>query len=429
VSFWIEWILAGVYVLLGPVAWVAFAFGMVKGRKRMQLLSRPHPPLPQPPPRVTILVPAKDEAPRIEQCLQSILRQDYPNFELVVIDDRSTDGTGQILHAMAARDHRMRIVHVQPGELPTGWGGKSFALHRGVEQATGQWLLFVDADVQLEPDALRAALAAAVQREFDMVSLLPQFVGQSFWENLLQPLAGAATGMMFAIALTNTNHNRTAFANGQFILVRRHVYEAVGGHAAIRGTLSEDTALARRIKDSGFRPRLGWGDGFAAVRMYESLGSIFHGWGRNFYVGSRGRPWRILTAIAFVLLCGFSAYAALGWGIYRNLHPVLAIGGWGWILAGAVHLVLMTAMLWLIYAWGHSRGGYALLFPLGGTIMLAIFSRSLVICVTGRVKWRGTAYSRSSLSAGSPDPAPFPALPPSTGSADSAAAGLHGHAR
>jgi glycosyltransferase involved in cell wall biosynthesis len=395
--YWTEFLVASLYLLLGPGAWLAFGFVMVKGRKRMRLLSRPRPALPEPPPKVTVLVPAKDEEARIGRCVTSILAQDYPNLELVAVDDRSADGTGTTLDALAARDPRVRVVHVRPGELPAGWGGKSHALHRGVAVARGSWLLFVDADVQLEPDALSAALAVAVKRDFDMISLLPRFVGRGFWEELLQPLTGAATGAMFAIALTNANHNRTAFANGQFMLVRRQAYESIGGHEAIRGTLSEDTAIARRLKDAGFRPRLGWGDAFASVRMYDSLASIVRGWGRNFFVGTRGRPWRILAAVAFVVLCCFSSYAAVAWGVYRNAHPLIALGGWGWIAAGAVHWLLMTLLLARVYQWSGARGWHALLFPLGAAVLLVIFARALVICATGKVEWRGTSYSRAAL--------------------------------
>jgi chlorobactene glucosyltransferase len=395
--YWLELLLWMVYLLLGPLTWVGFGFAMVKGRKRMNLLTRPLFPLPVPAPKVSILVPAKDEAERIEGCVESILRQDYPNFEIIAIDDRSTDGTGRILAALAKREPRVRVAHVT-GELPAGWGGKSHALHRGVQEATGQWLLFVDADVKLNPDVLSAALGVGVKREFEMISLIPRFVLNTFWERLLQPLAGAATGAMFVIALTNAAKSRTAFANGQFLLVRRDVYEQTGGHEAIRGTLSEDTAIARKIKSAGYKARLGWGDDFASVRMYDSFKTIFRGWGRNFFVGNRGRPWRIIAGIAFVLLCCFSAYAAIGWGIYRNAHPATDLGGWGWIALGAVHWLIMTGVLMRMYTWGGVRWHYALLFPLGAAVMLAIFVRSLMICVTGRVEWRGTSYSRSSLS-------------------------------
>ena len=266
----LEWILGGLYVLLGPVTWALFAFAMVKGRKRMAILVRPAPPVPQPAPSVSALIPARDEAGQIERCITSVLKQDYPNLNVIVIDDRSTDGTGQILDAMAARDPRLHVVHLQEGSLPPGWGGKSFALHSGLLHARGDWLLFVDADVVLEPDVLSSTIGWATKREFDLISILPTFVSGTFAEGFLQPLAGAATSAMFVIALTNSNEwPKTAFANGQYLCVRRDAYEAVGGHEAIRGTLSEDVAIARKLKIAGYRPRLGWGDSwepFACTR-------------------------------------------------------------------------------------------------------------------------------------------------------------------
>lgn len=388
-----ESILGVAYLVFAVAAWPLLAFVMVKGRKRMRLMFRPGFPLPPDPPRVSILVPAKDEAHQIEGCVRSILQQDYPNFELVLINDRSADATGAIFDRLAAGDARVRPVHLSHAAIPPGWGGKSYALHCGLEHARGEWLLFVDADVELRPDALSQSLAVAVKREFDLVSLLPKFLGKNFWERLLQPLAGAATAGMFAIALTNSNVNRTAFANGQFLLVRRSAYDAVGGHEAIRGTLSEDVALARRLKDAKFRPRLSWADEFASVRMYEGLGGVFKGWGRNFYVGSHGRPWRIVGAILFILLLGFTVWAALAWGLYRASHPGAGWSAANWLLSAAAHWLTMTGVLVVMYRWSDNPWWNALLFPLGAAMLIGILLRSLWTCFTGKVEWRGTTYS------------------------------------
>jgi glycosyltransferase involved in cell wall biosynthesis len=394
-----EWILGCLYVLLGPLTWLGFAFVMIKGRGRMRILVRPAPPVPQPPPSVSILIPAKDEASQIQRCVSSVLKQDYPNFDVIVIDDRSTDGTGQILDDIAAQDSRLHVVHLKEGMLPPGWGGKSFALHNGLMHAQGQWLLFVDADVQLEPDVLSATIAWAAKREFDLISILPTFISGTFSEAVLQPLAGAATSAMFVIALTNSNEwPKTAFANGQYLCVRRDAYEAVGGHEAIRGTLSEDVAIARKLKVAGYRPRLGWGDSWATVRMYEGFGSIFRGWSRNFYVGSLGRPWRILGLIAFIFLCCYSVFGAAAWGVYRNMHPITPLGGWGWIGTAIAHWIFMTATVALMYHWAREPKWYSLLFPAGCAVLLAISAKSLQICATGKVVWRGTQYSADQLS-------------------------------
>ncbi|HVT90692.1 MAG TPA: glycosyltransferase [Tepidisphaeraceae bacterium] len=394
VETWIGWL----YLLLGPFTWAMFAFVMIKGRRRMEILVRPAPPIPQPPPSISVLIPAKDEAGQIEKCVNSVLKQDYSNFSVIVIDDRSTDGTGKILDDMAAKDSRLKIVHLQEGSLPPGWGGKSFALHSGLIEAKGEWLLFVDADVLLEPDVMGATIAWATRRKFDLISLLPKFVSGTVAEGWLQPLAGAATSAMFVIALTNSNEwPRTAFANGQYLMVRRDAYEAVGGHEAIRGTLSEDVAIARKLKIAGYRPRLGWGDSWATVRMYEGFGAIFRGWSRNFYVGSLGKPWRILGLIAFIFLCCYSVFAAWGWAAFRFAHPVDQFAGWGWLGAGILHYVLMTATAGLMYLWAGEPVWYAMLFPFGVAFLLAVSAKSLWICMTGKVVWRGTQYSRERL--------------------------------
>jgi hypothetical protein len=246
---------------------------------------------------------------------------------------------------------------------------------------------------------MRATIAWALLRKFDLISILPKFVSGTFAEAVLQPLAGAATSGMFLIALTNAPQwPKTAFANGQYLMVRRDAYEAVGGHEAIRGTLSEDVAIARRLKVAGYRPRLGWGDSWATVRMYEGFASIFRGWSRNFFVGSLGKPWRILGLIGFILLCCYSLIAAIGWAVYRSYHPVDQWGGSLWYATAAAHAAIMMFALVLIYRWSGEREWYALLFlPFGCPVLLAICAKSLWICMTGKVVWRGTAYSRQSL--------------------------------
>jgi glycosyltransferase involved in cell wall biosynthesis len=389
----LETIVGLLYLCFAIAAWPALLFVMVKGRKRMRLLFRPGFPLPPDPPQVSILVPAKDEAHQIESCVRSILRQDYPNFEIVAVNDRSVDATGRIFDRLGAEDPRVRPVHLSHASIPPGWGGKSYALHCGLEHARGEWLLFVDADVELEPDALSQSLAVAVKREFDLVSLLPKFIGKDFWERLLQPLAGAATAGMFAIALTNSNQSRTAFANGQFLLVKRSAYDAVGGHEAIRGTLSEDVALARKLKEAKFRPRLSWADDFARVRMYEGLGGVIKGWGRNFYVGSHGRPWRMIAAVLFILVFGFAMWPALAWGIHRLSHPGAGWTGTKWIVSAGLHWLTMTAVLIQMYRWSDNPWWNALLWPVGAGVLIGILCKSMWTCATGRVEWRGTTYS------------------------------------
>ena len=169
-----EAILLLAYLLLGPVAWGIYYFFMRLGRRRMMLLRRPPRLAPGEDPSVSILIPAKDEGARIRSCLLSAARQEYPRLEVIAIDDRSTDDTGAVMDELA-REHpdRLKVLHVTEPPAP-GWTGKNNALHQGSKLATGEWLLFVDSDVVLEPDALAASMAVARRKNFGMVSLLPR---------------------------------------------------------------------------------------------------------------------------------------------------------------------------------------------------------------------------------------------------------------
>ncbi|MBV8781535.1 MAG: glycosyltransferase [Phycisphaerae bacterium] len=390
----IELALFWIYVFIGPGSWVLFGFGMIKGRKRMDLFREPSKPLPEPPPRVSILIPAKDEAARIAGCIESALQQNYSNFEVIAVDDRSSDGTERIMDELAARDPHLIVLHIQPGDLPAGWFGKSFALHTAVPRAGGQWLFFVDSDVVLKPNAIGDTVALAEEREFDLVSLLPELESGGFWESLIVPLGGVATNAMYLLPLTNANESKVAFANGQFLCIRKSVYDAVGGHAAVGHLFSEDVQIARRVKGMGYRPRLSVGTRHLSVRMYDSPQAVFHGWARNFYAGSLGKPWRIMAAMAFLVACAFSAYAAIIFGIDRMMFPVIGSSGIGWLIAGGFHLIVMTTFIGVMYRWTGNRWTLALLLPLGLSSMFLIFCRSLYLCATGRVAWRGTVYAR-----------------------------------
>ena len=406
----IELILFGLYLLLGPSAWVFYGFMMYAGRRKMLLLKRPPDPFTYegksvPPPRVCILVPAKDEGERIRDCIESCLAQDYANLDVVAINDRSEDNTGAVMDDMAARNPRLKVLHNRTAP-PPGWTGKNNALHQGVQHPAAraaEWLLFVDSDVVLEPDALSASMAVVLRKKFDLLSLLPRLESHSTWEGLLVPLAASAASSMYLVPLTN-NHlmPNQAFANGQFLMISRPAYEALGGHEAVRAKYCEDVEIARILKPRGWKPRVAWGSEFCSVRMYSSLASIFKGWGRIFYAGRNGSPWRVLAAVAFVLLCCFSGYLALLWGLYRLARPATLFGFWhvpafgagpAWVIASLVHLALLMVFLGTAYKWSGNPRRNAFAFPVAGSMLLAIFFKALKMCVTRKVEWRGTHYA------------------------------------
>jgi glycosyltransferase involved in cell wall biosynthesis len=382
-----EGYLAIAYGVLGPGAWAFFLFVAIKGRARLAL-RKPGTPLPEPPPKVSLIVPCHNEAAGIAECLNSAVAQDYPALQVIAVDDRSTDGTGAVIDRLAA-DGRLTALHVRDGELPPGWLGKPNAVCRGVAAADGQWLVFIDSDCTLAPSAVREAIATGTNRNFGLVSWVPRFVGSGFWDSLLTPLCGMATGGMYSMIWANAHHRpQTAFACGQFIAVRRDAYDAVGGHAALHDSAGEDVEMARRLKRAGFAPRLGWGMDLVTTRMYSDLAGIFNGWGRNFIAASRGSTRRVWGAIAVLFVCTFTALPVLAYGLWH----VGTFEGNVWLTLGVLHYAAVTLNLIDGYRWGRARAAYALLWPLGLVLLLAVFVRSLYFSKRRQVVWRGVRY-------------------------------------
>jgi hypothetical protein len=195
--------------------------------------------------------------------------------------------------------------------------------------------------------------------------------------------------MLYLVSLTNIDQWPGSFANGQFMLFSREAYEAVGGHAAVKDRFCEDVEFARLVKPTGRRVRIAWGLPFASVRMYSSVASITKGWSRIFFACSLGRPWRIALGLILLLLTGFSVYPAFLWGLVHPRSP--------WLAASVTHFAAMTLFLAASYVWTGNPRRNALLFPLAGGMLATIFLKSLRLCATGRLEWRGTHYSPAAI--------------------------------
>jgi chlorobactene glucosyltransferase len=373
---------------------------MFEGRRRMSVLFSA-PPLPHPAPPLTVMIPARNEEGNVERCVSSVLSQDYPNLSLVVADDRSTDRTGAILDDLAARHPNLRVVHLTEADQLPGWAGKSLALHNAYEKgvrgrdALPEFLFGLDCDARFtQPDALSRCVRAALKHRAAIFSLLPALESRSFFEALVIPITGMLSSSINAVALTNVDSfKHIAYANGQCLLIRRDVYDSIGGHTQVGTIVAEDVALAYLVKGGGGRVRVAWGADRCAVRMYDSLGAVYRGLSRVLSVSRDGRTWPMLAGIAFLLFSWLSLYAAGAITVWRMIHPVTSLGGYGWLAACVIHWVTMTVQLGLTYAWSGNRWWHALLFPLGGAITLAIYVRALRQCLTGRFEWRGIRYS------------------------------------
>src|SRR3990172_8670592 len=237
------------------LVWLTRHLAISQAKRKLPVLNRRSPRLGGPAPLVSVLVPAKDEQLNIADCLSSLLAQDYPNFEVLVANDRSRDRTAEIARRAATDDYRVRVIDI--AQLPPGWTGKTHALYQAVAHARGDWLLFVDADTRHEPENLSVVLQYAEQERADMVSLMPRLRNETFWEKVVSPLAAIVLTTLYPLVKVNKSKRRnTGFANGQYLLVKRSAYETIGGHRAVRSEFVEDIELGRILKRAGFRTKV-----------------------------------------------------------------------------------------------------------------------------------------------------------------------------
>ncbi len=362
-------------------------------RREPEIKVTPVPP-PADGPLISVCVPARDEAHNIRACVESILRQDYPHFELIVLEDRSTDATPAILRELAEGSARLRVL---PGEeLPPGWAGKPHALHQAAAAARGEWLCFVDADTTLSPNALSSVYAKAVETGADLFTIMTFQVMGSFWEKTVMPLVMSALAVGFSPRRVNDPRSRDAIANGQFILIRRAAYEAIGGHAAVRDRIVEDKAIAELVKWSGHRLVVADGMQAARTRMYTSLPAMWEGWTKNIYLGLSDRPSLMLLGVVGAALLVIGSVVL----------PLWPLAGLVWFLRGggspALIVVLESLLLW--GALLAARAGvaqamglpprWALATPLGAGVFAAMMFTSAWKVLSGSgVSWKGRRYS------------------------------------
>jgi len=347
-----------------------------------------------PAPIISICVPARDEEKNIRRCVESLLTQTYPNFEIIVLDDRSTDSTPQILDELESRDSRLRVIH--GSDLPSGWAGKPHALFQASASARGEWLCFVDADTFAAPNAVASCYVKAIETKADLFTILTFQELGSFWEKVLMPLVLTALSVGFSPRKVNDPKQRVAVANGQFLLIRRAVYDAIGGHERIKDQIVEDKAISEQVKWNGYRLIIANGYEFVRTRMYTSLPEMWEGWTKNIYLGLRDTP-------SMLLLGAFGATLALIAALFLPAWPLLGffwyLNGGGLLASGVIvkSLTVWAALLWARAAVSHGLGIsrlYALTVPFGAGLFAAIMLTSAWKVLSGRgVTWKGRAYN------------------------------------
>jgi len=342
------------------------------------------------PPRVTVILPAKDEAENLAGCAARILAQRGVDLELVIVDDRSTDRTPEIADRLSAEDARCRTIHNR--QLPAEWMGKSHACHRGAADARGEWLLFTDADVRLEPDAVAAAIARARAERLDLLSLWPRDDSRGFWERLLVPLCGAMIVIWYGHVAARSNARGEAFANGQFLLIRGDAYRAAGGHAAVRSALIEDIALARAAAARGLAVGSAPAPDLVGVRMYRSLIEVARGWQR-IYAGVLS-PAQIAGCVLSLLLGSLLPIVLVPWLAFRHLAAGGSYWDSAWLLSASVQLIVLASVSVRFFGLARCDRRFLWLYPASVLGVLWILVAALRTLLRGRsVEWRGTRYA------------------------------------
>ena len=387
-----QWTVLEIYAI-PLVVWVIRHLVLIWGFRKLDYLNPGSPRWTSPDfPPVTAIIPAKDEAEVLLDCVRSVQAQRYPNLAILIVDDRSTDATPAIARAIAAADPRVRVVTIT--DLPPGWTGKTHALHVAGREAAGDWFWFLDADTRHEPDSLSIVLEYARSHDAGMASLLPEMRCETFWESVVQPLAGIVLIQSYPLFWCNDPRKKMAFANGQYILIHRDAYTRAGGHAAVRDKFVEDIYLARRVKAAGLSSRTAIAHGIGSTRMYTSLPQITRGWSRILYDALGRNPWLIGWQAIDPLLFSQSAHVALVVAVVLLILGTPA-GPFAWVLLGMslLHHLLAYTCLYRLYVLSVPRTRHVAWYPLAGLVLDVILFRALRMCWTGQVTWRGTAYT------------------------------------
>jgi len=351
------------------------------------------PRLPPPPdgmtlPRLSVVMPARDEASAVGRAVESLLAQDYPDLEIIVVDDRSTDATGAVLRELAAKDQRLLALRVD--ELPVGWLGKNHALWRGAERASGEWLLFTDADIVFAQGALRRAVGHAVAEGLDHLTLAPRLVARGTLLRAFVAFFAYAFIALWGAYLANDPKSTRGVGIGAFNLVRRSAYDRIGTMRAISLRPDDDIRLGRRLRGFGFRQRVLNGNELLSVEWYPSLAAAISGLEKSMYSSMEYRAVDAAGVLLYLL-------ATMVWPFVG----VIVLGGIDRVLLGIVVACLVAGLLETYRQSMRPLTPSALLLaalvPFSALCFGYAIARSVYLAETRGVRWRGTTYPLSLL--------------------------------
>jgi glycosyltransferase involved in cell wall biosynthesis len=330
------------------------------------------------PATVSAIIPARNEESVIAKSIESLARQPEIS-EIIVVDDQSTDGTARVVHSLIGRYPQLRLL--QADSLPDGWVGKNHALWTGVQQAKGEWLLFTDADAEHDPGSAARSLQIAREREAALVSFSPEQITEEWYEKALIPYVYLRLAKFFSYNAVNDPKSKAAAANGQFLMIRRDVYNAIGGHAAVAGEVLEDVAIAMRVKAAGHRIWFDSGKGLVRVRMYRSFDEMWQGWKKNLYRLIGGTPWALIRELESNLPWIPFLLIALG-----LKYPFL-------IFLGVLLLIARQTSYGLELVRNQYPFSFIFYYVPAAALYVAVLWASYRSHVNGRIVWKGREYA------------------------------------
>lgn len=379
-------IFAGGYLGLLGLMWALLFVGVPLWGASWRIQPPAEPP-PEEGPWLSVCIPARNEAGNIAAAVRAALQIRWPNLEVVVVDDRSTDGTGALAREAAGGDARLRVV--EGTEPQAGWAGKPWACARAAGEARGDLLLFLDADVRIHPDAPRALVAALEAEGLGMLSVFGTWELVSFWERAVVPTVGWLIRGAVNLDQVNDPVRPEAFANGQLILFRRQAYDQIGGHEAVFDQILEDVRIAEAVKKQGVPIGMRVAPWMFSVRLYRSLSEIVQGYTKNLYEGMGRRPMLGFGSILFIFVGTLAPFIGLIGGAAARVGLGWAVPGDGWLAALAVICALQLGFRWRIERFDGRSGGIAWVHPVANAVMVWILLRSIVGV---RATWKGRTF-------------------------------------
>jgi chlorobactene glucosyltransferase len=375
VPLWVE-----LFLLAFSVAVLLYqGFALLLAVQMPRLDPAPPASRPETRPRVSVVIAARNEEVDLPATLDCLLVQDYPNLEIVVVEDGSTDRTQEVIDARAPRVRR-----ITPPPLPEGWSGKNWACWQGANAAAGEWLLFLDADVRTHPSAVRTALEWAEREHADLATLALAIEMRSFWERVVLPFYIQVVLTYFRAPHVNRPHSRAAMANGQFWLTPRKVYYETGGHEAVRSIVLEDVAIARRYRAAGRTLRVAWTPILAETRMYRNRKEMFEGLLKNVH-GTEFSATRLTAFLVGLVALFLLPLAILPIGILTNTLWLVALGGFLYFALFGKHVVFSHAV--------GAPAAYGLLFPISVGYYVVLVATSLSRGLRHKpIGWKGRSY-------------------------------------